>query len=168
MVDINTIADPQVRLFYTLFLSQRTILRDFYVALPEEQYDYRMVDTPERKSDSPRESLAHLLEQRLIVFNGVKTQVLEFKSMGVEHYWKASKQELLEEWERIEQAMLEYLTDEHFDGNALVKTLWGEDWTRVETLYLIRDHDILHVGWNLALMDHLGMGRFSSLREYWG
>ncbi len=84
MVDINTIADPQVRLFYTLFLSQRTILRDFYVALPEEQYDYRMVDT------------------------------------------------------------------------------------RVETLYLIRDHDILHVGWNLALMDHLGMERFSSLREYWG
>jgi hypothetical protein len=29
-------------------------------------------------------------------------------------------------------------------------------------------NDILHVGWNLALMDHFNMPRFESLVQYWG
>ena len=37
-----------------------------------------------------------------------------------------------------------------------------------DAIFLLRDHDILHVGWNLSLMDHLDMERFPSLREYWG
>ena len=37
-----------------------------------------------------------------------------------------------------------------------------------DAIFLLRDHDILHVGWNLALMDHLNMERFPSLREHWG
>jgi hypothetical protein len=32
----------------------------------------------------------------------------------------------------------------------------------------IRHHDILHIGWNLAVMDHLNVPRFESLIHYWG
>ena len=27
---------------------------------------------------------------------------------------------------------------------------------------------ILHIGWNLALMDHLNMARYDMLKQYWG
>jgi hypothetical protein len=45
---------------------------------------------------------------------------------------------------------------------------WGGSIQALDTLYLIRDHEILHVGWNLAIMDHLEMERFQSLKDAWG
>jgi uncharacterized damage-inducible protein DinB len=165
---IETIADPQVKLFYTLYLPQSNILRDFYQRLSEDQFDYRLIDVPERRADSPRESLAHLLEYRLIVFNGVKTGTLVFTGMGSERYQQMTKDQLLAAWEQIEQELFTYLTDEHFESEAKVSTPWGTAMTAIECLYLIRDHDILHIGWNLALMDLLSMERFPSLMQYWG
>jgi len=85
-LDISSIKNPEVRHFYALYWPQRQIVYDFFTRLTEEQFDYRMVDTPERKSDTPRESLAHILYVQLVYLNGVKTGKLEFKSMGVEHY----------------------------------------------------------------------------------
>jgi len=38
----------------------------------------------------------------------------------------------------------------------------------VDVLFFLRDHDILHVGWNLALMDALNMPRYPALIQYWG
>ena len=35
-------------------------------------------------------------------------------------------------------------------------------------LFFPRDHDILHIGWNLALADHLDLPRLPSLSAYWG
>ena len=105
-LDIRSIRNPQVRQFCALYWPQRQILHDFYTRLTEEQYDYRMVDRPERKADAPRESLAHILYVQLVYMNGVKTGKLEFKSMGVEHYAQMSKDQLLAEWERIDQEML--------------------------------------------------------------
>lgn len=167
-IDTNNFTDEQVKLFYTLYLPQYTILKDFYELLAEEHYDYRMVDTTKVRSDTPRESLAHMLEYRLFVLNGVKTQQFEFKSMGFEVFRNMTKQELLAQWARIDQEFVTTLNAEGFDSQASVTTPWGMNMTRVEILYLIRDHEILHVGWNLALMDHLGMPRFASLAEYWG
>src|SRR3989304_6324854 len=95
--DINSIKNPQVRVFYSLWWPQHQVIYDFYSRLAEEQFDYCMVDTPEKKSDTPRQSLAHILY----------------------------------------------------------------------VLFFLRDHDILHVGWNLALMDHLSVPRFESLIAYW-
>lgn len=167
MIDPNVIADSDVRLFYLLYLPQYTILKDFYTLLPSDRYDYRMVDTPERKADSPRESLAHLLEYRWLVLEGVKTGNFAFKDIGVGYYWQATKDQLLAEWERFEQQMFDHLTSKQFVSGATIATPW-EAMTAINLLYLIRDHDILHVGWNLALMDHLGMERFPSLKDYWG
>jgi len=101
----------------------------------------------------------------LIFFNGVKTGKLEFKSMGVEHYGQLSKEQLLAEMDRIEQEMFDYVTDEGFE--AIVQVPWGQ-MEGVDVLFFLRDHDILHIGWNLAVMDHLNVERYPSLIENWG
>jgi len=38
----------------------------------------------------------------------------------------------------------------------------------VDVLFFLRDHDILHIGWNLAVMDHLNVPRYPTLIQYWG
>ena len=166
--DISSIRNPQVRHFYSLYGSQHQIVYDFFTCLTEEQFDYRMVDTPERKSDTPRESLAHILYVQLVYLNGVKTGKLEFKSMGVEHYTEMTKAQLLAEMERIDEEMFTYLTGEAFDSNSTVDVPWGGEMNAVDVLFFLKDHDILHIGWNLALMDHLNVPRFESLIQYWG
>jgi hypothetical protein len=104
----------------------------------------------------------------LVYFNGVKTGKLEFKSLGVEHYRELTKDQLLAEMGRIDQEMLAYLTAETFDSDRRVAVFWGGEMNAVDVLYFLRDHDILHIGWNLALMDHLNIARFESLIQYWG
>jgi hypothetical protein len=100
--------------------------------------------------------------------NGVKTGKLEFKSMGVEHYWQMTKEQLLAEMERIDEEMYACLTAETFDSGSRVAVFWGGEMNAVDVLFFLRDHDILHIGWNLALMDHLKIPRFDSLIQYWG
>jgi hypothetical protein len=84
-----------------------------------------MVDTPERKADTPRESFAHLLYVQRVYMNGVRAGKLEFKSMGVEHDARLSKEQLLAEWARMDQEMLSELTAEAFDRQAIVEVSWG-------------------------------------------
>ncbi|NLE99541.1 MAG: DinB family protein [Anaerolineales bacterium] len=167
-LDIGSIRDPQVQTFYSMWWPQHQIIYDFYTRLTEEQFGYRMVDTPGRKSDTPRESLAHILYVQLVYLNGVKTGKLEFKSMGVEHYCTMTKDQLLVEMRRIDEEMFAHLTAETFDSHGRVEVFWGGVMDAVDVLYFLRDHDILHVGWNLALMDHLNVPRFESLVQYWG
>ena len=167
-IDITAITNPQVRQFYALYWPQRQIITDFYTQLTGEQFDYRMTDTPGRKSDTPRESLVHILHVQLVYFDCAKTGKLEFKSMGVEHYAKMSKDQLLDEMERIDAEMHAHLTAETFDSNRRVAVFWGGEMNVLDVLYFLRDHEILHIGWNLALMDHLNMPRFESLIQYWG
>lgn len=166
-IDIGAIRDPQVRIFYSLYWPQRQILHDFFAMLTEEQFGYRMVDTPKRKSDTPREGLAHFLQVQLIYFNGAKTGKLEFKPMGVEHYWEMSREELLAEMKRIDEEMFGYLTREAFDSSSRIKAPWGEV-NALDMLSFLRDHAILHIGWNLALMDHMDLPRYETLSGYWG
>jgi uncharacterized damage-inducible protein DinB len=166
--DITSIKNLQVRAFYSLWWPQHQVIYDFFTRLTEEQFDYRMVDTPGRKSDTPRESLAHILYVELVYLNGVKTGKLEFKSMGVEHCGTMTKGQLLAEWERIDEEMFTYLTAETFDSQSTVDVPWGGKMNAVDVLFFLRDHDILHIGWNLALMDHLNVPRFESLIQYWG
>jgi uncharacterized damage-inducible protein DinB len=166
--DISSIKNPRVRHFYSLYWPQHQIVYDFFTRLTEKQFDYRMLDTPERKADTPRESLAHILYVQLVYLSSVKAGKLEFKSMGVEHYREMTKAQLLAEIERIDEEMFAYLTAEAFDGNSTVDVPWGGEMNAVDVLFFLRDHDILHVGWNLALMDHLNVPRFESLIQYWG
>jgi len=166
-IDWESIGDARVRTFYALHRPLRRIIRDFYALLPEEHYDYRMVDRADRRSDSPRESLAHILRTQVIYVRGVQTGRLSFEDALTERYDGWGKDALLREMDRLDAELHAYLTGAEFRPDAPVHAPWGE-MTAVEALYLIRDHDILHIGWNLAVMDHLGMERFPSLREYWG
>lgn len=167
-LDISAINNPQVRVFYTLWWPQRQIIYDFFTQLTEHQFDYRMVDTSALKADTPRESLAHILYVQLVYFRGVKTGKLEFTSLGVGHYRTLTKEQLLAEMERIDREMFAYLTAEIFESDRRVAVFWGGEMNTVDVLYFLRDHDILHIGWNLALMDHLSIPRFDSLIQYWG
>src|SRR5512143_3964472 len=144
--EIGAIKDARVRTFYSLYWPQHQILLDFYALLEEGQYDFRLVKTPERTSDSPRESLAHILYVQLVYLNGVKTGKLEFKSMGVEHYGQMSKDQLLAEMERIDEDMFATLTAETFDSHSRVQVFWGGEMNAVDVLYFLRDHEILHIG----------------------
>jgi hypothetical protein len=93
---------------------------------------------------------------------------LKYKSQGVDHYWKISRSELIAEMERIDRLFFEFLTDEDFNENAIIITPWGEQWNCLDISSGLRDHDILHIGWNLAHMDFLDIPRYASLANYWG
>lgn len=159
----DTINDPQIKQFFQSYLPQRHIVRDFYELVPDDKLDYRMVD----RADSPRESLIHILETQLAYFGGVKSGNLSFDAMGAERYQAISKQQLLDELAALDEEMYRYASAPGFDPTARVETSWGDE-TALSVLYLVRDHDILHVGWNLALMDHLEMERYQSLVDIWG
>jgi hypothetical protein len=127
-----------------------------------------MKESDSRKTDTPRESLAHILHFQLINLNGMKAGKLVYESQNVDHYWKISRKELIAEMERIDGELFEYLTDEDFNKDTPIITPWGGEWSCLDILSSLRDHDILHIGWNLALMDFLDMPRFASLAAYWG
>jgi uncharacterized damage-inducible protein DinB len=167
-IDLSTIKNSQVRTFYALGWSQHQILVEFYRLLDDTQYDYRMADTPDRKSDTPRESLAHIIYVELVYFEAAKSGQLDFKDLGTEQYKTLSKAQLLAELEHIDQDMFDYLNRAAFDSSRLVEVPWGGKMNVMDVLFFLRDHDILHIGWNLALMDHLNMPRYPSLIQYWG
>jgi hypothetical protein len=167
-MSLERIKDDRVRSSFGHYLIQRSILRDFFNNLSDDDYDFRMLENENRKADTPRESLAHTLHFQLINFSALKTGKLEYKSQGVDHYWKISRSELIAEMERIERLFFEFLTAEDFNENAIIITPWGEQWNCLDILSGLRDHDILHIGWNLALMDFLDMPRYASLANYWG
>jgi uncharacterized damage-inducible protein DinB len=58
-VDYARVTNPQARFFLEEFFTNREINREVYQRIPEEKFDFRMVETRKRKSDSPRKSLAH-------------------------------------------------------------------------------------------------------------
>jgi uncharacterized damage-inducible protein DinB len=167
-IDLASIKNAQVRTFYALYWPQHQAIIDFYTLLTEEQFDFRLVDTPERKADTPRESLAHILYVQLVYFDAIQTGKLEYKSMGTEHYPALPRAQLLAELERIDAEMYAYLSADTFDSSRKVAVFWGGEMNGIDVLFFLRDHDILHIGWNLALMDYFNMHRFESLVQYWG
>jgi uncharacterized damage-inducible protein DinB len=167
-IAIASIKNPQVRQFYALYWPQHQIICDFYTRLADEQFDTCLADSPGKKSDTPRQSLAHILYVQLVYLNAAQTGVLEFKSMGTEQYARMTKDQLLAELERVDQEIYSHLTAEAFDSSRLVTVPWGGQMNVVDLLFFLRDHDILHIGWNLALMDAVNMPRFESLIMYWG
>ena len=166
--ELSETTSPKVRTFYALSLPQHRILLDFYTSLPEEQYDACLVDTPQRKADTPRQSLAHILYVQLVYLRALQTGKLEFKSMGTEGYEKLPKERLLAAWERTDQEMLDFLTAPSFDSERTVEVPWGGRMNGIDLLFFLRDHEILHIGWNLAVMDYLDLPRYPSLIQYWG
>lgn len=166
-IDVDSIGNPAVKQFFQAYLPQRQIIRDFYNLVPDDKLDYRLVDSASRKADSPHESLVHILETQLAYFDGLKSGGLSFDSMGAERYQAMSKGQLLHDLAALDEEMYRHTSAKEFDPMFKVETSWGEE-TALSVLYLVRDHDVLHIGWNLALMDHLGMERYQSLVDIWG
>lgn len=144
LADLNAIANPEVKMFYGLYMAQRRVIRDFYVNLPEDKLDFRMVDTPERRSDSPRESFAHILAVQLVYFDALKTGTLDFSKMRRVDA-SGSKAQLLAEMDRIDAEFYDYITRPEFDPAKHVNARWGQ-MTAGAVLHATREHDILHVG----------------------
>ena len=169
-MDISKITNINAKAFFDQFLINRNINLEFYQQVPEHNLDYRMVDNPNRKSDSPRESIAHQITTDRQYLDAVKSGELNF---GIEYddlkkASKLTKQELLHKLEADTQKLIELLSDEE-NCDKKITVPWSKVPIGViSMLYGLDSHEVLHTGWNLAIMDHLNIERFPALRETWG
>ena len=126
MADLSKITNPEAKRVIEQFFRDREINKEFYKLVPEDKFDYLMVDTPQRKSDSPRKSLAHQIDTTRDYINGVKTGALSFgiKYDDLTSPDKLSKDELLKKLEEAENELIELLTDPKI-GDKKVKVPWS-------------------------------------------
>ncbi|RJQ27723.1 hypothetical protein C4577_00820 [Candidatus Parcubacteria bacterium] len=167
-MDISKINNPQARFFIESFSRNRRINKEFYKLIPEDKLDFRMVNTAQRKSDSPRESLAHQVDVTRDYIQGVKTGILKFGNkypdlLDLKQY---SKKELIDKLEEAEKELVEILTGPKV-GDKKIQAPWGNVGA-IDLLWGLHEHEILHTGWNLAIMDHLSIERFPGLKKMWG
>jgi hypothetical protein len=172
-VATSSITSRDARNFWWRFMLNREVNREFYRRVPAERLDYRMVDTKTRRSDSPRESLLHQLYVVRNYVYSVKTGVMQW---GAEREalllapalqtW--DKKRLLAEMQRTEEELGRLLSLPDIDART-VKVPWqDEPLPALRLLDGLNDHEILHTGWNLALMDHLQIERYPALSRVWG
>ena len=151
----------------------RNINRGIFERISEDNFDYRMVDTTKRKSDSPRESLAHLIEVESCYLLGAKegrgnqwerTKDSELKTKSK----TKSKTYLLTLLAKKDDELIAFLSNDTHLKN-MVEVKWSDKPVSVLSyLWAMNDHEILHNGWNLALMDLLKIPRFEELKKVWG
>lgn len=168
-MDLSTITNPEALRLAKVFFTYRGINRKFFELVPEEQFDFRMVDTKNRKSDSPRESLAHLIE--------IESSYLLGAGDGLGNQWgrakrpelkTQSKEYLLAELAKKDQELIAFLADNK-NLEKTVQVKWSDKQVTVLSyLWAMNDHEILHNGWNLAMMDVLDIPRFEELVQIWG
>lgn len=169
-MDHSKVTNPAAKAFLNQFFIDRGINREFYERVPEDKFDYRIVDTSDKKSDSPRESLAHQIETEIGYIKAIELGELKF---GVEYedlskLKQLSKQELLNKMQKVDQQLIDILADDQ-NCNKLITVPWSKTpIPAVTMIWSLDSHEILHIGWNLAVMDHLGIERFPKLKQMWG
>ena len=167
-MDTSKVTDPKAKYFLDCFFVDREINRQFYKRMPEDKFDFRMVDTSERKSDSPRESLTHQTNVQRIYMKAVEIGKLKFGDYYNQKLKAKTKDELLKELDKADRELVELLAN----NNNLKKKIivpWNKNGIRVVDMFWVLDqHEVLHTGWNMAVMDHLNMERFPALKEIWG
>lgn len=164
------VTNPEAKAFLEAFVRNREINRDFYKLVPEDRLDYRMVNSTERKSDSVRESLAHQIDTTRDYVNGIKTGELAFgiKYEDLSNLTQLTKKQLLEKLSETEKELVEILSEPNI-GEKMVKVKWSEQpILATSCIWSLNNHEILHQGWNLAVMDHLNIPRYPSLQAMWG
>lgn len=169
-MDFSSVSNPEAKRFLQQFLGDRAINREFYERVSEDKLDFRMVDTPSRKSDSPRESIAHQIDTERDYINGVKSGVLKFgvKYDDLSNLQNLTKNQLLNMLQHEDEELIKLLSDSTI-SEKMVKPPWSESpIPAVSCLWALDSHEILHTGWNLAIMDHLNIERFQALKEMWG
>jgi len=167
-MDLSSITNPEARRFANTFFMYRNINREFYENVPEDKFDFRIVDTQGRKSDSPRDSLAHQIN----VQRSYLCSIADGKAEHIKYYdadlKTLSKEKLLKELEKAEQKLIDFLSvEENLEKLVIVK--WSPTPIKaISYLWALNDHEIFHNGWNVAVMDHLNMERFPALKRIWG
>lgn len=165
-LDPTAILRPDARLAFELFCAQRSIVRGFYDRLSDRDFDFRLTDEPDRRSDSPRESLTHVVATQRAYLEAMERGTLDF-SRGNDGLDGLGRRQLLTELDAADARLHGLLAAEDFDPYTEVTAPWGT-MRAIDMVFTMRDHEILHVSWNLALMDALGIERFDALRRYWG
>lgn len=168
MQDLTSITDQGAKIFLLQFLANRNINVEFYKRVPDDKLDFRIVDTPERKSDSIRESLGHQIGVQRDYQSALDTGKLEFKSGDDKELKSLSKDEQLQKLDELNGELVKKLSDVGV-VNKKVSVSWSkEPIPAIAMLYGMNSHEILHTGWNLAFIDLLNIERFPALKEMWG
>lgn len=162
------VTGPKARDFLKTFFANREINREYYERVPEDKFDYRMVDKLGRKSDSPRESLAHQINVQRTYMLAVEKGRLKFGDFYDQELKAKTKNELLSELKKADQELIDILADDK-KCKEKVQAPWSKKPIDViDMLWALDQHEVLHTGWNIAVMDHLGMERFPALKKMWG
>ena len=168
MIDTSNITNSEAKRLIDTFLGNRAINREYYELVPDESFDFRMVNNSERRSDSPRESLAHQIGVQQDYINAVITGILKFETGDDKSMKNLSKTELLQKLTEVDEKLVEILSDEDI-GNKTIISPWSKiPSSAIKSLWGLDSHEILHTGCNLAVMDHLNIKRFESLKNIWG
>ena len=167
-MDFSKVTEPEARKFLNSFFAHREINREFYQRVPEREFDFRMVDTAEKKSDSIRENLAHQINVQRTYLKAVSTGQLKPGHDHDQALKTKTKDALLIEMEKADQELINLLADEK-TAQKKVSVPWSEEKVRaVSMFWATNEHEILHTGIIIALMDHLKMERFPALKKVWG
>lgn len=167
-IDFSKVTHEEANNFLHNFFLNRNINREYYERVPEERFDFRMVDNPTRKSDTPRESLAHQINVQRTYMMAVETGELKFGAYYDEGLKIKSKAELLSELESADIQLVELLSREENLTKKIVVP-WDMSGVGAVTMFWsLNSHEVLHTGWNLALMEHLDIERFPALKAMWG
>lgn len=163
-MDFSMVTNTAAKAFLGKFFSDREINRTVYEQISEEQFGYKM--TP--KSDTPRQTVGHQIGVEQDYLRAIETGKLEFKSGDNKELKKLSKQELLQKLKNEDQRLIDLLNNKE-NCNKKIHVPWSkEPILATSMLWGMDSHEILHTGWNLALMDHLGIERFPALKKTWG
>jgi len=165
---IEIVTNPAAKAFLNQFFGDRAINRVYYEKVPDDKFDYRMVDTKDRKSDSPQESLAHQIGIQRDYLYAIETGKLEFKSGDNKTLKALPKSKLLKLFQEEDERMIQILSDENNCKKPVIVYWSKEPIPTVSMLWSLDSHEILHTGWNLAVMDHLNIERFPALKKMWG
>lgn len=167
-MDFSRVTNPKAIDFLKSFFGHREINREFYKRVPEEKFDFRMVDTPERKSDSVRESLAHQINVQRTYMMAVEKGELRFGDYYNQQLKTESKEDLLKELETADKELINMLADKENLNKQIVVPWSKEPINMIDMFWGLNEHEILHTGWNIAIMDHLNVERFPALKNMWG
>lgn len=164
----SRVTNPAAKTFLIKFFTDRAINKEFYERIPEKKFDYRMVSTKKRKSDSPRESLGHQIGVQKDYLDAITTEKLVFISGNDKKLKSLSKQELLKLLRQEDERLATLLSDETSCAKLITVPWSKQSIPTINMLWGLDTHEILHTGWNLAIMDHLNIDRFTSLKTMWG
>jgi len=154
----------EAQVFLNAFTTNRKINCEFYERVSEDDFDFRITE----RSDSVRESLAHQINVEKAYLAAIVTGELIFRKSYDESLKHADKEFLLFRLDSLDKELAQLLSDEA-TYTKQAKTPWAPEGMPVpEMLWGLNNHEILHTGWNLAVMDHLGIERFPSLKKMWG